>query len=431
MKKVVIIGNGISGITAARYIRKNSDYSISVISDETKHFFARTALMYIYMGHMKYEHTKPYEDWFWKKNRIDLIQGRVVKVDTENAILHLNTQQEMTFDILILASGSKPNMFGWPGQDLQGVSGFYSYQDLERVEQFTKDIDRGVIVGGGLIGVELAEMLHSRNIAVSMLVREDRYWGNVLPEQEARLIEREIRENHVDLRLETELKEILPDERGRVKAVKTNTGEVIPCGFVGIATGVHPNIDFLKGSGIETDKGILVDEYLKTNIPDVYAAGDCVQFRNAPPGRKAIEQVWYTGRMQAETLAQTICGNPIEYLPGPWFNSAKFFDVEYQTYGMVQSELPKDEETLYWENEQGNKCLKIIYDGKSQEIKGINVFGLRLRHEICEKWIKNKAGIQEVIKTLHKAHFDPEFHKKHFREIGKDFSKQLKEGALL
>ncbi|MDZ7741645.1 MAG: FAD-dependent oxidoreductase [Bacteroidota bacterium] len=430
MKHVLIIGNGIGGITAARHIRKHSGFRISVISDETAHFFSRTALMYIYMGHMKFEHTKPYEDWFWKKNRIELIKGRVEQLDVKNKMLRLSDQKEIRYDILILAIGSRPNMFGWPGQDLHGVSGFYSYQDLERVEQFTKNISKGVIVGGGLIGVELAEMLHSRNIPVSMLVREERYWGNVLPEEEARMIEKEIRANKIDLRLQTELLEILPDEDGRVKAVKTSTGEIIPCGFVGIATGVHPNIDFLKGSGIETDKGILVDEYLCTNIPDVYAAGDCAQFRHAPPGRKNIEQVWYTGRMQAETLAQTICGNPLKYLPGPWFNSAKFFDVEYQTYGWVHSELRENEEALYWEAGQANKCLKIVFDRKSHEIKGINVFGIRLRHEVCEKWIKSKTRIQEVISSLHIAHFDPEFHKKHYRDIRKEFAKQLNKEEL-
>ena len=81
VKHVVIIGNGIAGITAARHIRKKSDYEITVISGETDYFFSRTALMYVYMGHMKFEHTKPYEDWFWKKNRIDLVKDWVIDVD--------------------------------------------------------------------------------------------------------------------------------------------------------------------------------------------------------------------------------------------------------------------------------------------------------------------------------------------------------------
>ncbi len=111
--------------------------------------------------------------------------------------------------------------------------------------------------------------------------------------------------------------------------------------MVGITTGVKPQISFLKNSKIETDRGILVNRILETNIKDVYAIGDCAQQREPIGNRPPVEAVWYTGRMMGETLAQTICGKPFEYNPGNWFNSAKFFDIEYQTYGWVFSEKQK------------------------------------------------------------------------------------------
>jgi NAD(P)H-nitrite reductase large subunit len=154
VKHIVIIGNGISGITAARHIRKRSDHRITVISSETEHFFSRTALMYIYMGHMQYAHTKPYEDFFWEKNRIELKHARVAKVDFGTSELHFEDGEKMVYDDLILATGSQPNKFGWPGQDLKGVQGLYSFQDLETMERDTKGISNAVIVGGGLIGIE-------------------------------------------------------------------------------------------------------------------------------------------------------------------------------------------------------------------------------------------------------------------------------------
>jgi len=227
MKKVVIIGNGISGITAARNIRKRSDHSITVISGETDHFFSRTALMYIYMGHMKYENTKPYEDWFWKKNKIALVRDFVEKVDTDSKQLRLKDGGYLQYDILVIASGSRSNKFGWPGQDLKGVQGLYSYQDLELMEENSRNTKHAVIVGGGLIGIEMAEMLLTRNINVSMLVRENEFWSNVLPRQEANMISRHVRSHHVDLRIETELKEIQGDETGRVKSIVTSKGETI------------------------------------------------------------------------------------------------------------------------------------------------------------------------------------------------------------
>ena len=118
---IVIIGNGISGITAARHIRKQSDFRITVISKESEYFFSRTALMYVYMGHMKFEHTKPYEDWFWKKNRIELLFDEVKSISKAQQTLLLTSGGTVSFDQLIIASGSKPNKFGWPGQDIIGV----------------------------------------------------------------------------------------------------------------------------------------------------------------------------------------------------------------------------------------------------------------------------------------------------------------------
>ena len=158
-RQIVIIGNGVAGITAARTLRKHTADTITVISGESDHFFSRTALMYIYMGHMTYRDTKPYEDSFWRKNRIDLLRGWVERVDTGKHRVILSGGRELPFDVLILATGSRSNRFGWPGQDLPGVQGLYSLQDLELMEQNTGSIDRGVIVGGGLIGVETAEML--------------------------------------------------------------------------------------------------------------------------------------------------------------------------------------------------------------------------------------------------------------------------------
>jgi len=115
MQKIVIIGNGIAGITAAKHIRKLSNDEITVISGETDHFFSRTALMYIYMGHMKYENTKPYEDWFWEKNRIHLKRAWVNSIDFDNKQIKFSEGDLMPYDKLILATGSQSNKFGWPG----------------------------------------------------------------------------------------------------------------------------------------------------------------------------------------------------------------------------------------------------------------------------------------------------------------------------
>jgi len=431
MEHIVIIGNGISGVTAARHIRKLSDKNITIISDETDYFFSRTALMYIYMGHMKFEHTQPYENNFWKKNRIDLKKGRVKTVETVSKTLHFENNETLIYDKLILATGSKPNKFGWPGQGLKGAQGLYSKQDLNTLEEMAPDnkaCQRAVIVGGGLIGIELAEMLNTRQIPVTFLVRETSFWNGVLPKGESEMINRHIKSHHIDLRLSTNLKAINDDGSGRVKSIIIEeTGEEIPCTVVGLTAGVTPNIDFLKTSNIEIDKGILVNRNLETNIEGVYAIGDCAQQRNPIGQRRAIEAVWYTGRMMGEVLAQTICGNTMNYNPGHWFNSAKFLDIEYQTYGWVYSEKNKPDYELHfhWKHDDDTKCITVAYNKDTNEFLGINTFGIRMKHEIFDRWLTEKRGVDYVIAHLREANFDPEFYKRFEADIIENYRSTL------
>ncbi len=428
MQHLVIIGNGITGITTARNVRKRSDMRITVISAESKYFFSRTALMYVYMGHMKWDNLKPYEDWFWEKNRIQLIYAQVTSVDTGSKSLTLDNNEKINYDKLVIATGSKTNKFGWPGQDLPGVQGLYSMQDVELLETNTKGIHSAVIVGGGLIGIELAEMLHSRGIHVTFLVRENLYWGSILPQEEAAMVCRHIIEYGMNLKLATQLKEIIPGADGRVSSVITDKNEKIECQLVGLTPGVRPNIELVKSTNIKTGRGILINEYLETNVPDIYSAGDCAELEAVSPGGKnKVEQLWYTGKMQGEILAQNILGDKVKYERGIWFNSAKFLDIEYQTYGFVSNVPPREgEETFYWEHNGGKKCFRVVYDSAGGAVTGFNVFGIRLRHRVCEKWIKEKKTVEYVLENLHEANFDPEFYTRHEKEILEKFSNERK-----
>ncbi len=423
---IVIIGNGITGITCARNIRKlDSNAAITVISGETEHFFSRTALMYIYMGHMKFEHTKPYEDWFWDKNRISLIRAYVKTLNAKDKLLVFENGKSLNYDKLIIATGSIPNKFGWPGENLKGVQSLYSIQDLEEMERNTTNSSSAVIVGGGLIGIEMAEMLHSRKIHVTIFVRENFYWNNVLPKEEGQLIGRHIADHGIVLRLNTELKEITSDDQNCVTGVISKTGEQLKCQFVGLTTGVKPNIGFIEGDEIETDQGVLINEYFETSMPDVYAAGDCAQFRKPKEGEPAIEQLWYTGKMQAETLAKTICGNKSEYKRGIWFNSAKFFDLEYQTYGKVPSEINQDQKTYYWEHPNGKHAFRASYSIQDDRILGFNFIGIRFRQVVAEEWIREGKTISFVMQNLKKGSFDPEFSKAFYNDILLNYNKSL------
>lgn len=409
---VVIIGNGITGVTVARELRKrSSDARITLVSGESLQHWSRPALMYIYMGHMRPEDTLPYPEPFWAKNRIQRVQAWVEHIDTDAHQLRFADGGTLAYDQLVLATGSQPNRFGWPGQDLERVTGMYSLQDLQRIDQASAGLRQAVIVGGGLIGVELAEMLHSRGVHVVFLVREASYWSNALPPEESAMVTELVRAEGIELRLSTELKEILGDDEGRARAVVTSDGDEVPCQLVGLTAGVRPNLSALHDSGIETGRGILVDDALRTSAPDVWAAGDCAEIRRPEGQRNLLQQVWYTGRLQGERLARNLLGDVGDYDPGIWFNSAKFFDLEWHTYGTVLPNPPSDEQHLVWQDTAARKLLRLVF-GPDGALRGMNALGIRYRHRVFERWIDEKRDASYVLGRLSEANFDPELYRR-------------------
>ncbi|RTQ52413.1 FAD-dependent oxidoreductase [Hymenobacter gummosus] len=423
---LVIIGNGIAGVTCAQTLRRlRPEARITLVSAESAHHFSRPALMYLYMGHLRWPDVKPFEDWYWPENRLELVHDQATGLDVAGKRVLLARHPPLAYDALLLATGARTRYYDWPGQHLQGVQGLVTKADVERMSQATQGVRQAVVVGGGLIGVELAEMLRARRLEVTMLVRDQHYWGSVLPPEEAALVDEQLRRHGVRVRYATELAEVLGDAAGRVRAVRTAADEELPCQWLGVATGVVPNLDLTAGTAIETDRGILVDELLQTSVPGIYAAGDCAQRRNPPPGEAAIEPLWYTGRMQGETVAHTIGGQPTPYRRGPWFNSAKFFDLEYQTYGQVPAGPVEGQSSFWWQHPSAPLGLRLHYrTGGEQALLGLNALGLRLRHEVCDAWLRAGAPLRTVLEQLGAANFDPEFFPQHEASIVAAYSRQ-------
>jgi NADPH-dependent 2,4-dienoyl-CoA reductase/sulfur reductase-like enzyme len=413
---VCIIGNGVTGFTAAIRLReRRPDWKITMISGESTHPYSRPALMYIFMGHMRYGDTKPFADSFWTERRIDLVRAWVTRIDTANRRLELHRGEPIAYDKLLLATGSKSNRFGWPGQDLEGVQGLYDLMDLRRLYENVKTTRAAVIVGGGLIGIELAEMLHTRHIPVTFIVREESFWDNVLPREESGMINRVIRKAGIGLLLERNLKSIEGDAKGRVRAAITDRGETLDCQIVGLTAGVSPNLDLVKETSIDTGRGILVDPSLRTSVDAVYAAGDCAEIVKGNGDRNLLQQVWYTGKMQGRVVADVMAGDEAIYDPGIWYNSAKFLDLEYQTYGRVGFKV-EGEKSLFWEHESGLHAVRIVHtDGEG--VIGFNLMGVRYRHEVCERWIREQRSPGWVLDHLAEANFDGEFFRRHENEI--------------
>lgn len=427
---VVILGNGVAGVSAALRLRElQPAWRITLVSGESRHHYSRPALMYIFLGHINYRDTKPFEDEFWLEKRIDLAHAWVTRVDLERRLLLLDGGESIAWDKLLLATGSRPNRFGWPGQDLAGVQGLYGLQDLARLHENIRHASHAVIVGGGLIGIELAEMLHEFGVGITFLVREPSYWSNVLPAAESAMVNREIERHGMELRLETELQEVLDDGTGRCGAAVTIRGERIECQFVGLTAGVSPNIDVIRDTPIAVGRGVRVDGTLRTTIPGIWAAGDCAEIVTPESaGSGTVQQVWYTGKMQGEVAGENIARSEgpepaVEYDAGIWFNSAKFLDLEYQTYGRVNQGVP-GERSFYWESSDAAQAVRIVHvDGA---VIGVNVMGTRWRHETCERWIRERRPVEEVLSCFEEAHFDPEFFRRRGPEMRCAFMEQAR-----
>lgn len=415
---IVIIGNGISGVSVAKSLRESSDAEITIVSSESISFFSRPALMYVFMGKMRFKDILPFPSDYWVRNKMKQVHGVVDEIDAENQKVCLDNGSVLHYDKLVLALGSQPKSLGLDEFKLEGIQGFYSLQDLEKLQDSAKKIKHASIIGGGLIGVELAEMFVSRGISFTFWVREKWFGSNFLPQEEAELVTNHLLSKNINIKFEIEIIGFEADGLNRVKSVESHSGEKSDTDLVCICIGVKPNVDWLKLTNVQINTGVLVNEHLQTNIASIYAVGDCVEFKNPVYGRKSIETLWYTGRLMGEYLGKNILHeNPPPYEPGIYFNSAKFFDVEYQIYGDVPPSFSESYGTVFWKHPTKYKSIRLVYNATNKVFIGCCVLGIRFRQEVCEKWIKEKWKISEVLPLLSEANFDSEFSTRHEKEF--------------
>lgn len=407
IQNIVIIGNGIAGTTAALGIRTLSDANITIISEESPYPFSRTALMYVFMGQLSLQHTHLYPDSTWQEQNIQLLKARVKTLDRASKSVLLDDGKTLSYDQLILATGSMPLVPECEGIDLPGVRPLYHLSDLEYLERhINKETKHAVIVGGGLIGIELAEMLFSRGIKVSLLIRESSYWNNVLPAEESEMVSQHIEEKGINILAGETLAAILGDHK--TTGIRTQSGKEIACDWVGITIGVKPNVSAFSNSGLSIQRGFVVNEQLRTNDPAIFAIGDCAELQVAAMHRKPIEAVWYTAKKMGQVAAANVCGQNLRYEQGLWYNSARFFELEYQVYGHAPNAFEPPYHSYFFKEGKGQKSIRIIYH-EDGYVVGFLAMGYRLKQAVCEAWIHQKTSLDFVLAHFALAGFDPEF----------------------
>ena len=203
MARVVIVGAGVCGIEAALALRaREPDTKVAIVTDEHDHFFSRPALMYVFSGQMTLRDTEPYDRGLFARLRFERIRGRVTALDTSGRQLALDGGGSVGYDRLLLAVGSKARPGPWPGADGPGVHSFVTLRDLEGLDAGARPGGRAVVIGGGLIGVEAAEILAHRGLHVTFVIRESWYFPVALEAREAALVAEHLRGHGIDVRLE-------------------------------------------------------------------------------------------------------------------------------------------------------------------------------------------------------------------------------------
>lgn len=410
----IIVGNGVAGIEAAFALRERlpdpAKTQITIIGEESDYFFSRTALMYAYTEKMQRRDLEPYERKLYRQKHLTLRRARVVDLDADAQSITLDDGESLHYDRLLLAVGAKPRSADFAGLDQvrDGLVHFVSMQDLDRCERLTLTTQRAVIVGGGLIGVELAECLRHHGVEVTFLVREPWFWPAALGAEEGKFIAEHLRAKGVDLRLGEKMEEILVDDAGRVRALRTDTGEEIACQMLGIAIGVEPNCAWLGEvqTPPKVGRGIRVDRAFRTSLPQVWAAGDCVEI-DQDDGATLVETIWYSAKRHGPLAAQSMLGDPVHYEAPIFFNSSKFFDIEFTTVGNLVDASPGS--TTLFRKMPGRPISQRIVANAADEVIGFNMLGSRFDHRYLIQWIQEKRGLDWVRENLSRAQFDVEF----------------------
>ncbi|HEX6033243.1 MAG TPA: FAD-dependent oxidoreductase, partial [Anaerolineales bacterium] len=331
----VIIGSGVAGIAAIEAIRSlDSRDSITLIGDDPYGFYSRPGLAYYLTGELHDKALFPRTADDLRKLNFRYIKGRVTKIVRPEHLLQLDDQSSVPYERLLIAVGAQAMPFEVPGAELDGVLKLDHMSDAKMILKHARRGRTAVVVGGGITALELAEGLLSRGMRVHYLLRGDRYWSNVLDEHESKIIEHRLQEEGVTLHHHSEVIEVT-GTNGKVNGVRLLSGQLLKCDLVAYAIGIRPRASLAKEAGLAIDRGILVNEYLQTNDPDIFAAGDVAQAYDPLSGRSILDSLWAPARQQGFAAGLNMAGKKTAYIKDPPFNVTRLAGLTTTIIGTV------------------------------------------------------------------------------------------------
>ena len=331
----VIIGSGVAGLAAIEAIRSvDSASRITLIGDDPYGFYSRPGLAYYLTGELHDKALFPRSADDFRKLNFRYVKGKVTKISRAAHGLELEDQSHLAYDRLLIAVGAQAIPLEVPGADLEGVLKLDHMSDAKLILKQARRGKTALVVGGGITALELVEGLRSRGMKVHYLLRGDRYWSNVLDEHESKIVEHRLREEGVILHHHAEVIEAT-GRNGKVNGVRLLNGQILNCDLLAYAIGIRPRLSLAKQAGLAIDRGILVNEYLQTNDPDIFAAGDVGQAYDPLSGRSILDSLWTPARQQGRAAGLNMAGRKTAYIKAPPFNVTRLAGLTTTIIGTV------------------------------------------------------------------------------------------------
>lgn len=332
----VIIGDGISGSSAAETLReKDPDADITVVSDEGEPLYNRILIKEFAKGKLPEAPISIHdEDWYADRDIQLRLNTHVLRIDPDDHVVRTHEGDDITYDKLLVATGGTPTQLPVPNSDAEGIHHFWTFQDARKIREHAEEADTGVVVGAGLLGIDLAAISGAQDVDAHYLMRGNRWWRYALSLDGAEIIHEGLREKGVTPVFDSGVDHFEVDDDGHVTGAVDPNGEHYDAEFVGIAIGLDFNTEYLRGAGLEQDEGIVVDEYMQTNVDDVYAAGDLTRFYDTILGEYAQNGSWGSAKEQGKVAGTNMAADE-ESEAFRWVSSYSIthFDFPFLSFG--------------------------------------------------------------------------------------------------
>jgi NAD(P)H-nitrite reductase large subunit len=388
----VIVGAGPAGVVAAEQLRKLDPLAnVTLIGDEPEAPYSRMAIPYYLTDKIEEQGTHLRKtSRHYDTHSIDVLQDRVVSIDTGINEVHLASGEKRRYDKLLLATGSSPATPPIPGIDLDGVHNCWTLEDARAIVKLAKPGASVVLMGAGFIGCIVLEALALRNVKLTVVEMENRMVPRMMNETSGNMIKRWCEEKGVAVHTSTRAESI--EKSGSGLTVKLSNGENIAADLVISATGVKPNMQFAADSGIETDQGILVNHYLQTNDEDIYAAGDVCQGKDFSTGEYTVQAIQPTAVEHARVAASNMArGHHSEHVGNVNMNVLDTIGLVSASFGSWMGVDGGDSVELV--NDEAFKYLNLQFD--DDVLVGASSLGLTQHVGVLRGLIQSRTRLGE------------------------------------